>query len=112
MGGLDIWYWLFVVAILAIFAGAIYGVIRMLPKRLWRTVPVTVSVFLLGFVFAIATNANQMNWGAMAQMDRGHWLMVGSAVVFGSVAFGLMPAAVALIWCAVHNRRVARREET
>jgi hypothetical protein len=101
--------WLFFILVLAVFGAVIYGISRLLPKGRWRTGPVTIGVFLVGLLWGGYIDAEQVDWGAV---DSGRALLVRSMVVMGAVAFALMPAALALIWCAIHNRRLASREET
>ena len=99
-----------VLLLIVIFAFAFFGAILcgrtgILPKGRWRTGPVTIAVFLVGLGCGLWIGGHQVKWGPV---DSAHALLVKAIVVLGAVAFALIPAAAALIWCTVHNQRIVR----
>jgi hypothetical protein len=87
MGSLSLWHWLIVLAVILLIIGAARVILRLLPRGRWKTWPVSGLVFLA----SLASGLSQKLIGMEA------------------IGFALVPSALALIVCAVHNWRAAKR---
>lgn len=84
MGGLSIWHWIIVIAIIAAFIASVRFLLHLFGGRAWRTIGAIFTLFFMIGLFAES--------GAVAR----------------AIGYGLGPAILAAIVCAIQSWRAPK----